>query len=539
MTSPLSVKTNNRFLLFLITASAVFNFCFLEYNNYRIRQDNPANIERNTASLVYGQTIFSIDNEYYLGPAENYIAGKGWGRGAAVGNGDYLRRVPGYSILYYGVVKVFGKQPSAYLFLKIFQLLLFLSTIPAILYLSRLVAKELPAKLVTTVYSFIPFISAWAYYTLTESISPALTIFYFYFALKAVNSEDQKTKLRNYIWASLFFIAAVLTRPYIALAGIVLLAFTSRDYLFPFRGLKGFSRFALAWLLPFVLLSAWTIRNFVLTHEVVLLEKAYHPQSLDRMKPEFRGLFTFTKSWGEDGANLTLKHEPFYWPALAGDTSSGPIHAFINSWPSSIVNEFGYNRLYNILKRHQGIIASYRPYYEQKTAMPGAWTSEQLAVEQEYKQLIKEYRQKHPLTYWVTARLSYLKRMVFHSNTANLHILQPGPALSKPLLVYKSILYLLNVLFFLALILNLLMMKGWTNRLVFVYTPLLFIIFFSFIHREVEARYILPILPLLIVGTGTAIEKMIGIGKQVFISRKKKLVLDATRNYHETLPDKV
>ncbi|HEX7845156.1 MAG TPA: hypothetical protein VF476_05090, partial [Chitinophagaceae bacterium] len=347
-----------KFLLLLIIASAIFNFSFLEYNNYKIRQANPANTERNAGSLVHGQTVFSIDNEYYLSPVDNYLAGKGWKRGAAVSNGDYFRRVPGYSIVYLVFVKAFG-QESAHWWLKIFQLLLFLSSIPVVYYLSRLIANELASRITTTVYAFIPFISSWAYFTLTESISPILTLFYVFFALKGKIAEEEKSKLVNYVLASFFLIGAVLTRPYIAIAGIILFVFATNDYLLRNRTLERVFRFSLVWLIPVMLLGAWTVRNYVITKEVVLLEKAYHPQSLDRMKPEFRGMFTFTKSWGEDGAKFTLYHEPFFWPAVAGDTNSAPIHNILKSWPAYVINDFGYDRLYNILKEHQAVIASY------------------------------------------------------------------------------------------------------------------------------------------------------------------------------------
>ena len=527
MTDQQSKKPSKRFLLLLIAASAIFNFCFLEYNSYKIRQYNPVNTEKNAASLVYGQTVYSIDNEYYLSPVDNYLDGKGWRRGAAVGDGDYLRRVPGYSIVYFGAVKAFGKS-SGLLFLKIFQLLLFLSTIPAIYFLCSQVAGEFSGRLITFIYAFIPFVSSWAYFTLTESISPFLTIYYVYFAFRGALMVDGKKKLGNYIWASMFFIAAVLTRPYIALAGLILLVFSIKDFLVPSIALKGIARFSMVWMIPFILISAWTIRNFILTKEVVFFEKAYHPQSLDRMKPEFRGMFSFTKSWGEDGAQFTLHHEPFYWAAIAGDTGSAPIHAMLKSWPTYVVSEFGYDRLYHTLKKHQEVVGSYKEWYDQKRAMPDYWTPAQLDVEADYKKLQQEFSNSHVMTYWVNSRLTYLKRMIFHSNTPNIFLFQKEAGLPGPIYLYKILLFGLHVLFYLALFLNIFLMKGWMNRLVFVYTPLVFVLFISFVHREVEARYMLPVLPLLIAGSAATADRLIAIAKQIFGHQKLSIATDAT-----------
>ena len=106
----LQIKSNKKFLLLLIISAAIFNFSFLEYNNYLIRKDNPGNIERNAASLAYGQTIYSVDNEYYTTPVENFLSGKGWKRGVGFSNGDYFRRVPGYSIVYLFFTAIFEKR---------------------------------------------------------------------------------------------------------------------------------------------------------------------------------------------------------------------------------------------------------------------------------------------------------------------------------------------------------------------------------------------------------------------------------------------
>src|SRR6188472_1351551 len=103
----LQIKSNKKFLILLIISAAIINFSFLEYNNYLIRKNNPGNIERNSKSLVDGQTVFSVDNEYYITPVENYLSGNGWKRGVGFSNGDYFRRVPGYSIVYLFFTAIF------------------------------------------------------------------------------------------------------------------------------------------------------------------------------------------------------------------------------------------------------------------------------------------------------------------------------------------------------------------------------------------------------------------------------------------------
>ena len=501
----LKIKSNKKFLLLLIISSAIINFSFLEYNNYQIRKNNPGNIERNAGSLVYGQTIFSVDNEYYTTPVENYLDGKGWKRGAGSSNGAYFRRVPGYSIVYLFFTAIFEKG-TAHLLLKIFQMILFLTTIPAIFYLCTQTSVKNASRIVVIIYALIPFISSWTYYTLTESISPFLVVFYFFFLFKGINSVDAQKKTKYYLLSSMFLAFGILTRPYVAIIGLALFIFAFRDFAWLQRKWARF--FYVSCLVPSLLIGSWTIRNYSISKEFVPLEKAFHPQSIDRMKPEFRGLFSFVKCWGEDGYNLTSYHEPLYWAAIEGDTNSTYIKNILNSWPPTIINEYKYDTLFSILKEHQLLIYSYRSYIKTKTSMPDQYLSTQVEVERRYNDLIKEYKSKHFFSYWIITPAIYLKRLIVHSHTANLYFFQGENRKKKYVNLYRNLLLTIHVLIYAAFFLNLFVMRGWVNRLAFVFIPLLFIIFFTFFHREIEQRYMLPILPILIAGSAYGVEKI-------------------------------
>jgi len=507
-----------RFIFFLklfipvvVVLSAIVNFLFLEHNNQLIREINPGNQLINAKALVYDQTIFSVDNEYYLSPVENYLQGNGWKRYPGVGNGDYFRRVPGYSLVYLFFVKSFG-FPTGHLALKIFQLLLFLSTIPLVFYLAGLFSGKTVSRLTTILYAFVPYISSWAYFTLTESISPALMMFYVFFLFRAYLSENEKRKLAYYLFAALFFTIGVLTRPPIAIAGLALFIFTIRDYIYK-KKWAGLSPLVSIWLIPFILISIWTIRNYVLTKEIVFLEKSVHPQTLDRMKPAFRGFWRFAKCWGEDGIKMNAYHDPLFNSALKGDTSSIQVNNFLAALPPSIIKEFGYGRLFDVVKRYQMLAYGYKPYVDSIIAMPAHFTPEELAVEKEFDNLVTEYRKKHFAGYWLKTPFIYLKMLIAHSNTGHLFFFQHenrGKFYVNPA---RYLLLAIHVFLYLSLFCNLFLMKGFNNKLVFVYIPLLFLFFFTVIHREIEQRYILPILPVIITGSSCTIQRAL----QVFV----------------------
>jgi hypothetical protein len=140
--------------------------------------------------------------------------------------------------------------------------------------------------------------------------------------------------------------------------------------------------------------------------------------------------------------------------------------------------------------------------------MPDHYLSTQVEVERRYDDLIKEYKSKHFFGYWVITPAIYLKRMIAHSHTANLYFFQGENREKKYVNLYRHLLLMIHLLIYAALFLNLFIMRGWINRLAFIFIPLLFMIFFTFLHREIEQRYMLPILPIIIAGSAFAVEKV-------------------------------
>ncbi len=487
--------------LIIALFSALSAFFFNEYNLLLFRK---ADAQNNTHSLVLNETIFTPDDEYYISPVENYLAGKGWKRSPAVSDGDYFRRVPGYSLIYLAFAKVSGHQ-SAHHLIKYFQLILFGISVYCFCFIVFSFTKHnLLTIFLSLFYGIVPFFSGWLYYTMTEAITPALMVLYVFYLLRAYHQNDERKKLLNYVAASFFLGYIVLTRPYTGIAGLMIAACVVNDY-YVHKELKNisflFKKSLLISVVPLVMISAWTIRNYVLTAEFVPLEKAFHPQSLDRMKPEFEGMWSFAKCWGEDGPVFNSYLQPLYYRAITGDTSYIHIRKVLDTWPQNIVDEFGYQRLYNILQEQQRVAFMQKVYYDKQIAMPDQYMPEQLILQQQYHELINEYKQKHFFNYWIISPLIYLKRMVIHSNTSNIAFFQKNKD-EITINFMRYILVLLHISIYCCLFINLFLMKNNLNKILFVYTPLLFVLFFTVFHREIEQRYMLTILPVMIMGAG-------------------------------------
>ena len=144
--------------------------------------------------------------------------------------------------------------------------------------------------------------------------------------------------------------------------------------------------------------------------------------------------------------------------------------------------------------------------------MPDSFTTAQMAAEKKYRELISAYKKESPLEFYLTARLKYLKRAVIHSNTPNIFLFQQA-SISAPLLAYKRILLVIHILLYLSLFLNIFLVRDRATWIVFVFTPLLLLFFLCFIHREVEARYMLPLLPLIIIGSGYTVDRILKVFK--------------------------
>ena len=194
----LSQSSSPRLCLYNSFFTSLF---FNEYNLYLIKKDNSKNIEKNIQSLVYNETIFSVDNEYYLSPVINFEAGKGWKRSPALSNGDCFRRVPGYSLFYFAFVKPFGFAVG-HKVLKYFQLLIFAVSAYFFYFIVYEISKQQFISItLALIYGITPLFSGWLYYTMTEAITPALMVFYLFSLIKAYQQTDGRIKSLCYIIA--------------------------------------------------------------------------------------------------------------------------------------------------------------------------------------------------------------------------------------------------------------------------------------------------------------------------------------------------
>jgi len=496
---------------FYVLIALIVNFLFCEYNFKKLCSDE---LQTKTQKLTFHQkTIHNIDNKYYNIPPENFIKGKGWRVNPAIGEAGYIRRVPGYSTVYF-VFRATFSEANYLLILRCFQFLLFGISCFTFLGLARYFVNEKMALTIALLYSILPVASVWTYFTLTEAITPAFMIFYIYFLIKGCESLKSSSKLLFYSISFLMLVSLILTRPYVGLSGILFAVALLTDL--KHRKIT-FLQATFTTLIGFTVWSTWIIRNYSITGDFIPLEIAYHPQSVDRMKPEFRGMFNLSKARGEDGAYFNTYHEPFFNAVLHRGYSEQNNELVLKKLPERTINELGKSNLIEVLNSHQLAILAQSDLFLDSNTVHINYLPIQHSTERKYNHLIDKIKSDNSVHFYFTARLKYLQRIIVHSNTAHIHVF--NRSMNLMLKGMKAGLFVFHILGYLFIVLGFFVF--FKNRktlpfMMFTVTPLIFVFFFAFVHREVEQRYMLPIYPLIVLGMAWCYSE----GKKLLTSRQ-------------------
>lgn len=491
----------------------IFGFIlFASYNAFNlwtIKKYNPVDSNGNTIGLVENTTVFSVDNEYYLTPVENYLEGDGWRRSLAVGKGGYYRRTPGYSIIYLAARKITQTKKQALTFMVVFQSLFYLLSI---YWLFNILKFLNFSKIITfsiiPLYISTPWFNIYPFFTLTESITTYLTLGVIFYVLKAKNSPNDKSKTFNYIFASSLLAYLILSRPVMGMLAIIFPIFIYFDY-FKKSILSFIQKCLIIAIIPTIFLGAWTIRNYNTTREIVLLERPSDPETVDLLKPGMNSIWSLTKCWGE--YHFWENEYILFNAVLSGDSiCEKEIEVILDSWPKDVVQDIGREKLKTGLIMHKDVLREYKPYFEKEIAMPSSYSSLELKQVKYFENLKNEYSKNNWITAYIKAPFIYLKYLVLHSNTSNVYFFQETLRHIKLLNVTRLSLVSIHVILYIILFISILYFTlnrtTWIPEIIFpTLIPVLYIIFFIFIHREIEQRYMLPLLPLLIINAGNFI----------------------------------
>lgn len=487
-----------RFKLLWFFIALGFGLLINEVNLHYVKANNPENAERNTKSTVYGYTIWSIDNSWYLPQIKNLVAGQGYT--SDLDNPEMrVRRTPGYPLFYGLHYLIFGEK---YSFLAIRYTQSILKALSVILLGSAVVfftGNIKLAKTATIMFAFCPFTAVYTYYTLTESLYPFIFILSVYLFSKAL----ARNKKVFFVFAGITLACLALVRPTAGmLLPVLLLALLVEGW-----SSRGSIRFALTngalVIVGFVAaMSPWIVRNYIVTNgELVPLEKYYNESSMDYGK----GHTYFARWWSCWDNPAAEIYSNGVLDTIAGPTPEKHFEKadeFLDSLPEYAYSGSSREEVRNSLIS-LNLCFENRLLAQKATASEhhNLWVSPHPGCEEEVKSkflgLTNNFKAAAPFRYYVITPLVITKDTVFHSFSSAYGSLNPEdhhPGSKQSFI--KGLMYALNSLLFISFLLI-----GFTKKLnpgfklLLVLFPLVTILFFAYINRYVETRYILAAYP--------------------------------------------
>ena len=484
----------------------VFAFCSLIIAFF-VNEINIDSVRNTGIPLRENQTVITIDDDSYLNPFKLFV------QTGTIYEGEHdkyssLVRPPGYGIIYATLAKIFGEEKTL-ISLKIFQLLIFGLSVYCLFFISLGVVKSQRLAIISTgIYAILPLSMGFLYYTLTESITPALVICYVFFLLKASDAEHIKTKRWSYFFASLLFAYLFLTRPFLGILGIALPCFLFSDFYSREKPASFFKHLVLYGAVSISFMLIWQIRNYNTIGRFTELNPIYQNEVPGTFRKTHKAIWYFFKGWENIGTNFHGVIVPLYGSSIRGDTADIHIDAVISKMPAEVVNHFGKEKLVLAFKDYQQSTVQQKEYMENHTNMPADLLPTEQKVIETFNGFESEYKKHFWFRYHVITPLKVFKTMAFHSNLS-LYVFQKplrGNFFMETLRVFC---FTIHSLVFILCLFFVFFSKNFKHISLFGIAIFIYIFYLIYFQRGIEERYTLPILPLVIISAAFVVKEII------------------------------
>lgn len=480
--------SSNKIAIIIALLSLAVAFFVNELNLYHIKKVAPEKVR-------LGQTIETADDDGYIKTYERLIS-TGSFYDSNLGKFNSVIRTPGYGASYF-IFRLFLERENALAAQKIWQLLLFSVSVFCIFYISESILKSRWwAILTTSIYGLIPFSMGFLYYTLTESVTPAILIFYIYFLLKASQESSIKKKNTYYLIATLLFAYLLIIRPFLGVFGLLLFVFLIYDY----SSKKTY--WIIKKIIPFGIISIsfmiiWQIRNYYTIGRITSLHPIYQNEVPGLFRSPHQAMWNFFKGWEDSGANFHQTIVPFWERTINGDLSSESIAITINKMPDYVVNHFGKDHIEKVFTNYQLAILSQNYYYQNNIVMSSKATDEEKLTVSEFQKLDREFKNEFWFIYHIKTPLKVFKNLIFHSNLS-LYIFQDTFRGNFFMEILRWVSFLIHLAAFSLCIIFPFIEKD--IKMIFIGSILIFYLFYlAYFQRGIEERYTLPLLPFAII----------------------------------------
>jgi hypothetical protein len=413
---------------------------------------------QNTDSNRFGM-IQTADEASYLAPPVNYLSEGVWADNSD-GITRFYQRPPGYGSIYMICTLILGKY--ALLGIKAIQILGYFFSILLIGKISILLLPKtklaLTAALVT---ALLPMYSCLMYYTLTEGITPVLSLWTIYSYL---NFNPSKKPFAVIVSTSLL----ILVRPQ-----MILLPFLFIVY----HLLKRERKLAIFIAIGFIPFALWQVRTFSISKEIPGLHPIYSTQNNTLFRPSHEAMTNLFRIWESDG-------EQFH-SAIAAIKNNK-----LDETLSIIPIEFH--------AQVKPILVEYEKVLNSKDAFKsGKYQAAEKKLIKHTNALINSLKKENKFLTHIKTPLESASYLLSKSQM-NLYIFQE-PLRGNPLIELLRILSV--ILINLGLIAALIMLFRFKLTVLTIVSAFICLTFFYliYIQRLNEERYLTPFLPLLLI----------------------------------------
>ena len=433
--------------------------------------------DENPGLLRKGFSVSTSDDASYLRPAINFVEGNGW-KSSDSGVEAYVTRSPGYGLIY-ALLYRFSDERQSLQFLFFIQLLLWSAAVACIPFLARSVGiSSILSFALAFVVSILPTFSPFLSYSITEGVTPALTILFFG---AIINSREGGNK--NLLIAGLVGGLILLIRP-----PLIVLLFSFLPKLIKSEE-RRISIAALAIMLfP---LGLWQTKVYHHTGRIDL-HPIYHEDSNSLYRPIHREIWEFHKMTGQEGVEFHKSIELIN--QVARDSSLGKVNisGVLEFLPNSVFESIDKERLSSAYYDYAYILRTQFESGIEGDHMLGNTTKE-LKLMERFQAFRSEYVADHFLHAWLISPLKNAKDLIFHSNLS-LRLFQKYWRGNIFIETIRYLSFFIHVFAYCGLLL-LVFRPSDSRKVIFILLP--FLIYFGyliFIQRGLEERYLLPFL---------------------------------------------
>lgn len=476
----LSFFTTRFIRLFIAVTSLLFAYFIQEVNLNTLRGDG--------VPLREQQTIKTADDISYLSPALTYYK-TGSIYGNEVQKYQSVTRSPGYGIIYGLLLTVLGPE-NALSGLKWLQLILYGTSIYFFFGISSYFIKNtLLAYLVVAIYALLPFSHGFIYYTLTEGVTPSLSIIFFFLLLSA----HRLSSVKWYLISAFLLSIIIAIRPFLLLFAIPLFGYIYMDFHQQKKQL--FKALFFSLLISWIFMGAWQIRNYIVLDKFTGLHPIYQKEIPGVFRPVHASVWNFYKGFEHRGDHFHEALIPFWQQSLQGDTSHTLVDAQISKLPTFVQEILPNKKLTAAFSSYQYVTYLQKEFLNQGPLIPSWLYEEETKTAQLFNALASDFKRESPFIYHVKTPVNALVQLLGHSNLS-LYIFQKTYRGRWWMEALRALSFLLYAGSFLLCFLALVVWKK-LPEIALVSLPIILAIFYlSYFQRGTEERYLLPFLPM-------------------------------------------